>query len=1172
MALAALQSNATSGVPVVIHLAPGVYLLHSAPFVFDAQTQASEVRLIGTAGTTLQAASPNVSLFKVGTGAPTVTLHGLQLRSQVYVDGGALNVQNCTFRESSAKFGGALQVRGGSLAVNHTVFEGCKATRGGAAWVSGGAAVFSNCTFKGCIASEERGAGAVWVDLSGRVVLRERTLLHGSYAAGLLDSIHIARGGELRYVLPAPLAHYIDLARDGLLTADYSGRSRAIALKTGRQYQDYPSACAAGVYGNSSVALEQRSGLCSGLCPAGYVCGAPATITPTTCKQGHYCEAGSVRGVACPSGTWSNLTGLSNAVRCKDVPAGSYAPTGSIEPTRCSPGTVQPVAGKSTCDRCAAGKYQSGEGEQACVACEAGSYCPVGASAVLPCAAGTHSSKTDLGFPGDCTPTEPGSHAPTGSTSPTPCSAGTVQPLAAQPTCDRCGAGKFMNESGRTVCHVCVPGSYCAEGASTPRPCNEGLYSNRTDLGSAADCTGTDAGHFSPTGSTEQTECSPGTVQPDAGKGTCDKCAAGTYQQGEGRQACVDCEPGSYCPVGASAALPCKGGSHSDATNLTTDAKCTPTAKGHYAPTGSTMQTACSPGTVAPNVSMATCVKCEAGKYQADEGKQVCVACDPGSFCPKGASAALPCKKGSYSSATNLASASECTETGVGHFAPTGSTQQTPCSPGTVASAEGMGTCLPCAAGSFMNVSGQSACLECPAGFVCAAQATAAVPCKGGTFGGSSGLRGVSDCEDAEPGFYAQAGSVAPTPCPPWGFCPGRRADQVNDVPGSIPIVIPEGRQTRTVTEMVEQAINQTLLELPLQVKVADVQAFNDTAVRLRVANMLGLPLHVVSLSFGAPRRRLSLLTARSRRLVELDFVVLDFVVTITDEPAVNITSANIIWTNQSKSLSTLSAKLGIDVLDAPSPVVATQVTVQSATVSALVVVECPAGSWGANGECVPCSKGTYRPGDANGAGCLECPAGTYQPFLGGSECTVCGAGNYSANTLSCEPCQVGEYCPEDSAIGTPCPLGSTTDGNGAVNYDDCGCPAGMFDTAAVGHRVQSPRSLLVIKQSDGKPLEFVLLRSEITCIPCSDDMLCSRTGLTLATVPLPPSRWRLSVTDRHIRTWDPLIGADPACLPRALSELHRRHQDMRHFRQHIPLPRRRGWHQVRRRPHGTAL
>eukprot|EP00964_Phaeocystis_antarctica_P138703 scaffold103360_cov75-Phaeocystis_antarctica.AAC.1 len=101
-----------------------------------------------------------------------------------------------------------------------------------------------------------------------------------------------------------------------------------------------------------------------------------------------------------------------------------------------------------------------------------------------------------------------------------------------------------MNETGQTECHVCVPGSYCPEGAAAPLSCGEGTHSNRTDLGAAADCTGTDAGHFSPAGSTEQTECSPGTVQPNAGSGTCDKCAAGSYQKGEGEQACVACEPG----------------------------------------------------------------------------------------------------------------------------------------------------------------------------------------------------------------------------------------------------------------------------------------------------------------------------------------------------------------------------------------------------------------------------------------------------------------------------------------------------------------------------------------------------------------------------------------------------------------------------------------------------
>ena len=143
----------------MIHLAPGTYLLDNAPFVFNAGTRASDVRLVGALGTTLQAASPNVSLFKVGAGAPTVTLVGLRMHSQVFIDGGALNVQNCTFEESGAELGGAVHVKGGSLAVKRTVFEGCKATRGGAAWVSGGVAIFSSCTFKDCTSIYEKGGG-----------------------------------------------------------------------------------------------------------------------------------------------------------------------------------------------------------------------------------------------------------------------------------------------------------------------------------------------------------------------------------------------------------------------------------------------------------------------------------------------------------------------------------------------------------------------------------------------------------------------------------------------------------------------------------------------------------------------------------------------------------------------------------------------------------------------------------------------------------------------------------------------------------------------------------------------------------------------------------------------------------------------------------------------------
>ena len=84
------------------------------------------------------------------------------------------------------------------------------------------------------------------------------------------------------------------------------------------------------------------------------------------------------------------------------------------------------------------------------------------------------------------------------------------------------------------------------------------------------------------------------------------------------------------------------------------------------------------------------------------------------------------------------------------------------------------------------------------------------------------------------------------------------------------------------MTKVVEQAINQTVLELPLQVEVADGNAFNETAVRLRVADMLGLPLHAVLLDFEASRRRLDLRTARSRRLAAMDLVF-----TVADQPLV---------------------------------------------------------------------------------------------------------------------------------------------------------------------------------------------------------------------------------------------------------------------------------------------
>ena len=147
---------------------------------------------------------------------------------------------------------------------------------------------------------------------------------------------------------------------------------------------------------------------------------------------------------------------------------------------------------------------------------------------------------------------------------------------------------------------------------------------------------------------------------------------------------------------------------------------------------------------------------CPAGYYCPDYATTVAISCTRGHYCPLGASAPLPCEKGTYSISTNLTSVSGCTETDAGHFAPTGSEQQTKCSPGTVALDANMGACLKCEAGTFQAAPGQSICLECPPGFVCTVQATAAVPCPGGTFGNNSGLRGF---------FWAAFASALACPC-----------------------------------------------------------------------------------------------------------------------------------------------------------------------------------------------------------------------------------------------------------------------------------------------------------------------------------------------------------------------------------------------------------------------
>ena len=94
-------------------------------------------------------------------------------------------------------------------------------------------------------------------------------------------------------------------------------------------------------------------------------------------------------------------------------------------------------------------------------------------------------------------------------------------------------------------------------------------------------------GFYAYLGSSNQTACSPGTVQPEPNASSCDKCREGTYQDAPNGTACKPCDQGYYCRTGASVALPCKAGTYTIATNLTSADECTNTTEGYYAAAGS---------------------------------------------------------------------------------------------------------------------------------------------------------------------------------------------------------------------------------------------------------------------------------------------------------------------------------------------------------------------------------------------------------------------------------------------------------------------------------------------------------------------------------------------------------------------------------------------------------
>ena len=210
-------------------------------------------------------------------------------------------------------------------------------------------------------------------------------------------------------------------------------------------------------------------------------------------------------------------------------------------------------------------------------------------------------------------------------------------------------------DSGCAVgCESCPAGAVCdALGLPAPIICTAGHYN--PDLGSQT------SGSCRP--------CESGSFQTETGATACNGCAAGSFARHKGSTACQQCAAGGYCEeVGASSASVfelCPPGTWSRTVGLNSSEGCHPCGAATYQPiTGASSSDACLPcpqGTASAGLGMRFCSPCPGGRFQNSTGGLACEQCMEGSYCPEGAANPFPCSRGTYSTATNLTSAIECT-------------------------------------------------------------------------------------------------------------------------------------------------------------------------------------------------------------------------------------------------------------------------------------------------------------------------------------------------------------------------------------------------------------------------------------------------------------------------------------------------------------------------------
>ncbi|KAG2929556.1 hypothetical protein PC114_g2752 [Phytophthora cactorum] len=585
---------------------------------------------------------------------------------------------------------------------------------------------------------------------------------------------------------------------DGVATSTYADCPAGHYCPTGTA--EIPVSCPVGTFSNSirltnvtecqnctagsfcaTMGLVQPTGLCAAgnFCPprSESAFGRTADNDTHMCSAGAYCPEGTYLPIPCPTGTYSNDTGLVKAGNCIFCDEGSYCTdAGLVKPTGlcdagyyCKRNNTQPNPSSGVVKVTTQGSelvaYFGGQ------VCPIGSYCPQGAVSPILCPEGFYSNVT-------------------GSSTCLPCPPGFFCPL---------GCSDYRSNE-------CPIGHYCPECTqrATQFPCPPGSFGDRTGLQDLMQCTPAPGGTFidgyaavEPTGNCRSGfYCSGGsaTGTPAETTATGGPCLPGTNCP-EGSAVPIVCDAGAYCSsTNTDAALPCKEGFYCVQGSYTA----TPTGQNN------SLGKFCVAGTVTAS--------CTAGYYcklRNDHPNPVAAItngtadgdmtwrtelggpCPIGYYCPEGVLDPFPCPKNSSRLQTLGIAESDCdpcpagkscndgTNTvpcPAGSYCPYG-VSDVPCPAGTFNGAEGKANqedCVPCDAGKLCNRTGilDLTDYDCPPGNYCLRGSFEPQPCPAGQYRAVSGAKSSDDCLQCIGGSYCEAGVTQPTVCNATTYCP----------------------------------------------------------------------------------------------------------------------------------------------------------------------------------------------------------------------------------------------------------------------------------------------------------------------------------------------------------------------------------------------------------------